>query len=202
MRKGIDPSPNIHETLAKLDKTNDIKERLSHIDQFCNIIKLVSINDENFLRTCWNTVKDLLKDEKTSEYAFKVMISIIEGQFDKIGLVQRKEFIDIINSANVECELKIICLEKLTNDGRDIFPFDKEISDLLVEWIGNIPYHAIRILNLTKMIIKCNTSIMNNHISKILTKIYDTLDNTSEDYLQEIINIYDVIVCNKKKISI
>lgn len=197
MKKGVDTSPNIHETLVKLDPSNDLKERLSHIDQFCNILKLVSIQDENFLRKCWNTVKDLLNDEKTSEYAFKVMASIIEGQYEKIGLIKRKEFFDIIKSTNIDSQLKIVCLERLTNDGRDIFPFDKEISYLLMDWIGTIPHYSIRILNLTKMIIKCNTSIMNNHIGGILSKIYDTLDNASEEYIKEIINIYDVIVCNK-----
>lgn len=185
----------VKEILGLISPENPIESRLKTINAYCDAIKSINIDDEYQLRVCWNAMTDMLSSKKTYPAAFKVMLSIVEGHYPRLGVILRMEFFGVIKDAPMEISSKCIALELLTNKGRDIVPFDIDITFLLISWLDQYPSFSIYILNIIGMIIKYNTHVLTDHDGYLVNSICERSDHTDLEYLMEIINIYDIIVC-------
>ncbi|KAG0006101.1 Tuberous sclerosis 2-like protein, partial [Modicella reniformis] len=114
------------------------QSRLRTLDELSGIIQNYPFQHISEL---WMAVSDLLEagvPHNARKAAWNFMISCIKGQFEDLGML-RAIFYQTIHNHEIweDFDDKLQALKELTNDGRDVYGFEKNIVRLLVHWIAS-----------------------------------------------------------------
>ncbi|KAF9584383.1 Tuberous sclerosis 2-like protein [Lunasporangiospora selenospora] len=117
---------------------NSLQSRLRALEELCGIVLNYPFQHISEL---WVAVKDLLEagvPHNARKAAWSFMIACIRGQFEDLGML-RAIFYQAINDHDIweDFSDKLQALTELTNNGRDIYGFEKNIVRLLAHWIAS-----------------------------------------------------------------
>ncbi|KAK3837303.1 MAG: hypothetical protein JOS17DRAFT_680334 [Linnemannia elongata] len=117
---------------------NSLQSRLRTLDELSKIILSYPFQHISEL---WIAVEDLLEagvPHNARKAAWSFMIACIRGQFEDLGML-RAVFYQAINNHEIWEDFgdKLQALKELTNDGRDVYGFEKNIVRLLAHWIAS-----------------------------------------------------------------
>ncbi|KAG0240308.1 Tuberous sclerosis 2-like protein [Mortierella sp. GBA43] len=121
-----------------LPGVNSLQSRLRTLDELSGIIQSYPFQHISEL---WVAVSDLLEagvPHNARKAAWNFMIACIKGQFEELGMV-RAIFYQTINHHEIweDFDDKLQALKELTNNGRDVYGFEKNIVRLLAHWIAS-----------------------------------------------------------------
>ncbi|KAF9129617.1 Tuberous sclerosis 2-like protein [Mortierella sp. 14UC] len=117
---------------------NSLQSRLRTLEELNGIILNYPFHHISEL---WIAVEDLLEagvPHNARKAAWSFMIACIRGQFEDLGML-RAVFYQVINNHEIweDFDDKLHALKELTNDGRDVYGFEKNIVRLLAHWIAS-----------------------------------------------------------------
>lgn len=117
---------------------NSLQSRLRTLEELSGIILSYPFQHISEL---WIAVEDLLEagvPHNARKAAWGFMIACIRGQFEDLGML-RAVFYQAINNHEIweDFDDKLHALKELTNDGRDVYGFEKNIVRLLAHWIAS-----------------------------------------------------------------
>ncbi|KAF9092088.1 Tuberous sclerosis 2-like protein [Mortierella sp. AD031] len=117
---------------------NSLQSRLRTLEELSGIILSYPFQHISEL---WIAVEDLLEagvPHNARKAAWSFMIACIRGQFEDLGML-RAIFYHAINNHEIweDFDDKLQALKELTNDGRDVYGFEKNIVRLLAHWIAS-----------------------------------------------------------------
>ncbi|KAF9911002.1 Tuberous sclerosis 2-like protein [Lobosporangium transversale] len=117
---------------------NSLQSRLRTLEELSQIILNYPFQHTSEL---WVAVSDLLEagvPHNARKTAWNFMIACIQGQFEDLGML-RAIFYQTINSHEIweDFDDKLQALKELTNNGRDVYGFEKNIVRLLAHWISS-----------------------------------------------------------------
>ncbi|KAF9104645.1 Tuberous sclerosis 2-like protein [Mortierella sp. AM989] len=119
-----------------LPGANTLQSRLRTLDELNGIILNYPFQHVSEL---WVAVSDLLEagvPHNARKAAWNFMNACIRGQFDDLGML-RAIFYQVIHGHEIweDFDDKLQALKELTNNGRDVYGFEKNIALLLAHWI-------------------------------------------------------------------
>ncbi|KAG9068153.1 Tuberous sclerosis 2-like protein [Linnemannia hyalina] len=117
---------------------NSLQSRLRTLEELSKIILSYPFQHISEL---WIAVEDLLEagvPHNARKAAWSFMIACIRGQFEDLGML-RAVFYHAINDHEIweDFDDKLQALKELTNNGRDVYGFEKNIVRLLAHWIAS-----------------------------------------------------------------
>lgn len=117
---------------------NSLQSRLRTLEELSGIILSYPFQHISEL---WIAVEDLLEvgvPHNARKAAWSFMIACIRGQFEDLGML-RAIFYQAINNHEIweDFDDKLQALKELTNDGRDVYGFEKNIVRMLAHWIAS-----------------------------------------------------------------
>ncbi|KAF9181725.1 Tuberous sclerosis 2-like protein [Haplosporangium sp. Z 767] len=121
-----------------LPGSNTLQSRLRTLEELSVIILSYPFQHTSEL---WVAVEDLLEagvPHNARKAAWNFMIACIRGQFEDLGML-RAIFYQAINNHEIweDFDDKLQALKELTNNGRDVYGFEKNIVRLLAHWIAS-----------------------------------------------------------------
>ncbi|KAF9358041.1 Tuberous sclerosis 2-like protein [Mortierella sp. NVP85] len=121
-----------------LPSVNSLQSRLRTLDELSGIIQNYPFQ---YIGELWVAVSDLLETgvpNNARKAAWNFMIACIKGQFEDLGML-RAIFYQTINNHEIweDFDDKLQALKELTNNGRDVYGFEKNIVRLLAHWISS-----------------------------------------------------------------
>ncbi|KAK3845049.1 MAG: hypothetical protein J3R72DRAFT_364962 [Linnemannia gamsii] len=117
---------------------NSLQSRLRTLEELSGIILSYPFQHISEL---WIAIEDLLEagvPHNARKAAWSFMIACIRGQFEDLGML-RAIFYQAINNHEIweDFDDKLHALKELTNNGRDVYGFEKNIVRLLAHWIAS-----------------------------------------------------------------
>ncbi|KAF9920789.1 Tuberous sclerosis 2-like protein [Linnemannia zychae] len=117
---------------------NTLQSRLRTLEELSGIILSYPFQHVSEL---WIAVEDLLEagvPHNARKAAWNFMVACIRGQFEDLGML-RAIFYQVINNHEIweDFDDKLQALKELTNNGRDVYGFEKNIVRLLAHWIAS-----------------------------------------------------------------
>ncbi|KAF9967583.1 Tuberous sclerosis 2-like protein, partial [Actinomortierella ambigua] len=128
-----------HEIVQQLiPGSNSLQSRLRTLEELNGIITKYPFQHTSEL---WVAVEDLLEagvPHRARKTVWSFMIACIHGQFEDLGML-RAVFYQAINKHEIweDFDDKLQALKELTNDGRDVYGFEKNIVRLLSHWVDS-----------------------------------------------------------------
>ncbi|KAG9327518.1 hypothetical protein KVV02_000467 [Mortierella alpina] len=121
-----------------LPGANTLQSRLRTLDELSTIVLNYPFQHISEL---WVAVEDLLEagvPHNARKAVWGFMIACIRGQFEDLGML-RAVFYQAINNHEIweDFDDKLQALKELTNNGRDVYGFEKNIVRLLAHWIAS-----------------------------------------------------------------
>ncbi|KAK3815182.1 MAG: hypothetical protein J3Q66DRAFT_314331 [Benniella sp.] len=121
-----------------LPSVNSLQSRLRTLDELSGIIQNYPFQ---YIGELWVAVSDLLEagvPNNARKAAWNFMVACIKGQFEDLGML-RAIFYQTINNHEIweDFDDKLQALKELTNNGRDVYGFEKNIVRLLAHWISS-----------------------------------------------------------------
>ncbi|KAF9430631.1 Tuberous sclerosis 2-like protein [Podila epigama] len=121
-----------------LPGVNTLQSRLRTLEELSDIVLSYPFQHISEL---WVAVEDLLEPgvpHNARKAAWNFMNTCIRGQFEDLGML-RAIFYQAINNHEIweDFEDKLQALTLLTNNGRDVYGFEKNIVRLLAHWIAS-----------------------------------------------------------------
>ncbi|XP_039446332.1 tuberin isoform X2 [Culex pipiens pallens] len=128
----------------------------------------------------WHLTKDLIVGNKSTEQrhvALNFYCKLIKGQYDNLKLMRAQFFRVIVSHEEPEdIAYRLEMLKSLTENGKNIQYFEKEIGSFLVQWISQIDQAGliVPLLELIVNLVKYNAaSLEKNFLVGIVNYIFD-----------------------------
>lgn len=128
----------------------------------------------------WHLTKDLIVGNKSTEQrhvALNFYCKLIKGQYDNLKLMRAQFFRVIVSHEEPEdIAYRLEMLKSLTENGKNIQYFEKEIGSFLVQWIPQIDQAGliVPLLELIVNLVKYNAaSLEKNFLVGIVNYIFD-----------------------------
>lgn len=128
----------------------------------------------------WQLTKDLIVGNKSTEQrhvALSFYCKLIQGQYDNLKLMRAQFFRVIVSHEEPEdIAYRLEMLKSLTENGKNIQYFEKEIGSFLVQWIAQIDQAGliVPLLDLIVNLVKYNAaSLEKNFLVGIVNYIFD-----------------------------
>uniref|UniRef100_A0A1Q3F6E4 Putative tuberin n=1 Tax=Culex tarsalis TaxID=7177 RepID=A0A1Q3F6E4_CULTA len=132
------------------------------------------------VQTLWLLTKDLIVGNKSTEQrhvALNFYCKLIKGQYDNLKLMRAQFFRVIVSHEEPEdIAYRLEMLKSLTENGKNIQYFEKEIGSFLVQWIPQIDQAGliVPLLELIVNLVKYNAaSLEKNFLVGIVNYIFD-----------------------------
>ncbi|XP_001652850.2 tuberin isoform X1 [Aedes aegypti] len=156
------------------------------VGQRCKALKDFSDNvmkyrlEADAVQLLWQWTKDLIVGNKSTEQrhvALNFYCKLIQGQYDNLKMMRAQFFRVIVSHEEPEdIEYRLEMLKSLTENGKNIQYFEKEIGSFLVQWIPQIEQvsYIIQLLDLIVNLVKYNAaSLEKNFLVGIVNYIFD-----------------------------
>ncbi|XP_058457517.1 tuberin isoform X2 [Malaya genurostris] len=164
------------------------------VGQRCKALKDFSDNvikyrlEEDAVQLLWQLTKDLIVGNKSTDQrhvALSFYCKLIQGQYDNLKLMRAQFFRVIVTHEEPEdIAYRLEMLTRLTENGKNIQYFEKEIGSFLIQWIPQIDQAGliVPLLDLIVNLVKYNAASLDkiflvgiiNYIFDITCKIDDT----------------------------
>nr|XP_019531804.2 tuberin isoform X2 [Aedes albopictus] len=156
------------------------------VGQRCKALKDFSDNvlkyrlEADAVQLLWQWTKDLIVGNKSTEQrhvALNFYCKLIQGQYDNLKMMRAQFFRVIVSHEEPEdIEYRLQMLKSLTENGKNIQYFEKEIGAFLVQWIPQIEQvgYITQLLDLIVNLVKYNAaSLEKNFLVGIVNYIFD-----------------------------
>lgn len=156
------------------------------VGQRCKALKDFSDNvlkyrlEPDAVQLLWQWTKDLIVGNKSTEQrhvALNFYCKLIQGQYDNLKMMRAQFFRVIVSHEEPEdIEYRLEMLKSLTENGKNIQYFEKEIGSFLVQWIPQIDQvgYITQLLDLIINLVKYNAaSLEKNFLVGIVNYIFD-----------------------------
>ncbi|VDP20532.1 unnamed protein product [Heligmosomoides polygyrus] len=176
------------------------------------------------LEGIWHDSHDMLNDPDTKIPTLKVLVEMTETQHSQLGLALRHTFFKTIQQIGCE-ELSIKWLNVLSEYGKTIHGFEKDIDSLVADWVKEtltVKEHplALQVLQLCQHVIQHNAAYMGEDSMKsivhsVCVRACQNLDNLTafcleildsvlkysdlpRTELMSVVTTFCVLVCDNK----
>ncbi|XP_053666136.1 tuberin [Anopheles marshallii] len=155
------------------------------------------------VQSLWELTKDLLVGNKLMEQrqcALAFYCRLIQGQYDSLGMM-RAQFYRVIESHSEpeDISYRLEMLKQLTETGKNIQHFEKEIGPFLLEWIKPIHEAGLidSLLELIVNLIKYNAaSLEPKFLVGVVSYIFDMTCNKQEtNTILLCLSVLDCFIC-------
>uniref|UniRef100_A0A182SZQ0 Tuberin N-terminal domain-containing protein n=1 Tax=Anopheles maculatus TaxID=74869 RepID=A0A182SZQ0_9DIPT len=155
------------------------------------------------VQSLWELTKDLLVGNKLMEQrqcALAFYCRLIQGQYDSLGMM-RAQFYRVIESHSEpeDISYRLEMLKLLTETGKNIQHFEKEIGPFLLEWIKSIHEAGLidSLLELIVNLIKYNAaSLEPKFLVGVVSYIFDMTCNKQEtSTILLCLSVLDCFIC-------
>ncbi|XP_058838559.1 tuberin isoform X2 [Topomyia yanbarensis] len=179
------------------------------VGQRCKALKDFSDNvikyrlEVDAVQLLWQLTKDLIVGNKSTEQrhvALNFYCKLIQGQYDNLKLMRAHFFRVIVSHEEPEdIAYRLEMLTRLTENGKNIQYFEKEIGSFLVQWIPQIDQAGliVPLLDLIVNLVKYNAaSLEKNFLVGIVNYIFDItckVDDTQTILL--CLSVLDCFIC-------
>uniref|UniRef100_A0A182PJM1 Rap-GAP domain-containing protein n=1 Tax=Anopheles epiroticus TaxID=199890 RepID=A0A182PJM1_9DIPT len=164
---------------------------------------LTSRLEPDAVQSLWELTKDLLVGNKLTEQrqcALAFYCRLIQGQYDRLGMM-RAQFYRVIESHSEpeDISFRLEMLKLLTETGKNIQHFEKEIGPFLLEWIK--PIHEAgyidSLLELIVNLIKYNAACLEpKFLVGVVSYIFDMTCNKQEtNTILLCLSVLDCFIC-------
>ncbi|XP_053685229.1 tuberin isoform X2 [Sabethes cyaneus] len=179
------------------------------VGQRCKALKDFSENvlkyrlEENAVQQLWQLTKDLIVANKSTEQrhaALSFYCKLIQGQYDNLKLMRAQFFRVIVSHEEPEdIPYRLEMLKSLTENGKNIQYFEKEIGSFLVQWIPQIDQAGliIPLLDLIVNLVKYNAaSLEKNFLVGVVNYIFDITCKVEETQtILLCLSVLDCFIC-------
>nr|XP_040237462.2 tuberin isoform X1 [Anopheles coluzzii] len=164
---------------------------------------LTSRLEPDAVQSLWELTKDLLVGNKLMEQrqcALAFYCRLIQGQYDRLGLM-RAQFYRVIESHSEpeDISYRLEMLKLLTETGKNIQHFEKEIGAFLLDWIKPIHEAGLidSLLELIVNLIKYNAaSLEPKFLVGVVSYIFDMTCNKQEtNTILLCLSVLDCFIC-------
>lgn len=151
----------------------------------------------------WTLTKDLIVGNKSTEQrhvALNFYCKLIQGQYDNLKMMRAQFFRVIVSHEEPEdIEYRLEMLKTLTENGKNIQYFEKEIGSFLVQWIPQIDQAGFitQLLDLIVNLVKYNAaSLEKNFLVGIVNYIFDITCKVEETQtILLCLSVLDCFIC-------
>uniref|UniRef100_A0A6B2KWK7 Rap-GAP domain-containing protein n=1 Tax=Arcella intermedia TaxID=1963864 RepID=A0A6B2KWK7_9EUKA len=119
--------------------------------------------DEKEVWICWDAVKDFTSEPRPEhqKLAFEVMCAIISNHYSLLDNLRNVFFQTIQVHHNQLSEATLDALILLTQNGRAVPPFERDIWNLILDWLSN---PQAKLLPFTDQVIKSNATLIDEYV--------------------------------------
>ncbi|XP_065085709.1 tuberin isoform X2 [Ochlerotatus camptorhynchus] len=179
------------------------------VGQRCKALKDFSDNvlkyrlEMDAVQLLWQLTKDLIVGNKSTEQrhvALNFYCKLIQGQYDNLKMMRAQFFRVIVSHEEPEdIEYRLEMLKSLTENGKNIQYFEKEIGSFLVQWIPQIDQAGFitQLLDLIVNLVKYNAaSLEKNFLVGIVNYIFDITCKVEETQtILLCLSVLDCFIC-------
>ncbi|KAK6732660.1 hypothetical protein RB195_016805 [Necator americanus] len=119
---------------AGISRNSPIKTRIKTLMQLQDVLKSRTLQLSS-LEGIWHDSNDMLNDPDTKVPTLKVLIEMTETQYSQLGLPLKHTFFKAIQQIGCE-ELSLKWLNVLSEYGKTITGFEKDMDVLVAKWVG------------------------------------------------------------------
>ncbi|XP_053679837.1 tuberin [Anopheles nili] len=198
-RNDLPISPELE---RELRPETPITQRCKALRDFGEQVMLSRL-EPDAVQSLWELTKDLLVGNKLMEQrqcALAFYCKLIQGQYDSLGLM-RAQFYRVIESHNEPEDIcyRLDMLKYLTETGKNIQHFEREIGPFLLEWIKPIHEAGLidPLLELIVNLIKYNAaSLEPKFLVGVVSYIFDMTCNKQETAtILLCLSVLDCFIC-------
>lgn len=147
---------------------------------------------------CWRTIEDMFESTQPIELqkgGFAVLCALLEAHYENIEPLLRREMFLTVAQSPLDHIGKFHALLLLTDFGRELPPFEKDIGDLLLSWLTTSKY-TVPLLNVTLDIVKYNCALFDElSVIALLKKICSLCDETSDvEIIERCLKFCEILV--------
>ncbi|WKX96204.1 hypothetical protein Q1695_012557 [Nippostrongylus brasiliensis] len=159
---------------AGVSRSSPIKTRIKTLMQLQDVLRSRTLQVSS-LEGIWHDSHDMLNDPDTKIPTLKVLVEMTETQHSQLGLALRHTFFKAIQDIGCE-ELTVKWLNVLSESGKTIHGFEKDIDALIADWIREtllVKENALakQVLQLTQQVIIHNAAYMGEESMKSVVHV-------------------------------
>ncbi|KAG8222545.1 hypothetical protein J437_LFUL004581 [Ladona fulva] len=198
-RADVSLTPELEKELSSENPTHS---RIKAIKELSDLVVSSRLED-NSIEKLWILLQDLLKREHTKEHrhiTFCFFRCLVQGQYEKLGIM-RVIFFRVIKLHDIpeDANPRLDLLQSLTENGKDIEYFEKDIAPFLLSWMPAIvgtPRTNDFLLVLVNLI-KYNAAYVDEDV--IIGFVENTcllcLRTNSKEVVLSCLQVLDAVVC-------
>ncbi|XP_055620720.1 tuberin isoform X2 [Toxorhynchites rutilus septentrionalis] len=204
-------SGTMHRDRSFICITPDLERELqpeTPVGQRCKVLKDFSDDvlkyrlEKNAVQSLWQLTKDLIVNKSTEQrhVALNFYCKLIQGQYDNLHLMRSQFFRVIVTHDEPEdIAYRLEMLKSLTENGKNIQYFEREIGSFIVQWIPQIDKAGliVSLLDLIVNLVKYNAaSLEKNFQVGIVHYIFDITCKVEDNQtILRCLSVLDCFIC-------